>query len=74
MIFLAPLVEINGQFDPATNLDGNLVALTAPGMTAPVCDRELLRFVVVAPEGFPAPDDWEEMTKEQINDLYPGTF
>lgn len=74
MIYLAPLVEIDGRLDPATNVDGNLVSLTAPGMTAPVCDRELLRFVVVAPDGFPAPLDWQEKTEAEINELYPGTF
>lgn len=74
MIYLTPLAEKDGQLDPATSVDGALIPLTAPGMRAPVCDRELLRFVVIAPAGFPAPGDWLEKSEAEINEIYPGTF
>ena len=74
MIYLTPALLLDGQYDPATDVDGALVAFTVPGMQAPVCDRENLLFVVVAPDGMPAPLDWQEKTEAEINVLYPGTF
>lgn len=74
MIYLTPALLSGGQYDPATDVDGALVAFSVPGMTAPVCDREKLLFVVVAPDGMPAPLDWQEKTEAEINVLYPGTF
>jgi hypothetical protein len=74
MIYLTPALLLDGQYDPATDVDGALVAFSVPGMAAPVCDRDNLLFVVVAPAGMSAPLDWQEKTEAEINELYPGTF
>ncbi len=73
-IYLTPGVEIEGQRDPATDVDGTLIPFTVPGMRSQHCDKENLRFVIIAPEGMLAPLDWQEKTEEEINELYPGTF
>ena len=73
-IYLTPGVETDGQYDPATDVDGTLVAFTVPGMRSPHCDKDSLLFVIVAPEGMDAPSDWQEKTEAEINVLYPGTF
>ena len=73
-IFLTPGVEIDGQRDPATDVDGTLVPFTVPGMRSPHCDKDNLLFVIVAPDDMLAPLDWQEKTEAEINELYPGTF
>lgn len=73
-IYLTPGVETDGQYDPATDVDGTMTVFTVPGMRSPHCDKENLLFVVVAPAGMPAPLDWQEKTEAEINVLYPGTF
>ncbi len=73
-IYLAPGVEIDGQYDPATDVDGTLIPFTVPGMRSPHCDKDNLLFVIIAPDGMLAPLDWQEKTEEEINELYPGTF
>jgi len=74
MIYLTPALLADGQYDPATDVDGTLVAFSVPGMSAPVCDRGNLLFVIVAPADMVAPSDWQEKTEAEINVLYPGTF
>lgn len=74
MIYLAPGVEIEGQRDPATEIEGILFPFSVPGMYSKHCDRDNLLFVIVAPEGMEAPVNWQEKTEAEINELYPGTF
>jgi len=73
-IYLAPGVDIDGQYDPATDVDGVTTVFTVPGMRSPHCDRDNLLFVIVAPADMVAPADWQEKTEAEINALYPGTF
>lgn len=74
MIYLAPGVEIDGQRDPAKDVEGELAPFSVPGMYSKHCDHDNLLFVIVAPEGMEAPVNWQEKTEAEINELYPGTF
>jgi len=74
MIYLTPALLADGQYDPATNVDGTMTVFTVPGMRSPHCDRDNLLFVIVAPADMVAPADWQEKTEAEINVLYPGTF
>ena len=74
MIYLVPALLHDDQYDPATDVDGTLVPFSVPGLKAPVCDRENMLFVVIAPDGMAAPLDWQLKTEAEINALYPGTF
>ena len=73
-IYLTPALLHDDQYDPATDVDGTLVPFTVPGTHSAHCDRENLRFVIVAPADMAAPLDWEIKTEAEINELYPGTF
>lgn len=73
-IYLTPGVMAGDLLEPATDVDGTLTSHIVAGMYSRHCDKDNLLFVIVAPEGFAAPSDWQEKTEAEINALYPGTF
>lgn len=72
--FYAPLFE---DLETLCTSTGTLVdgvmeeASLVSGMSMPICDRTVSRFVVVAPATFVAPTDWVVKTKAEVIADYP---
>ena len=63
------------SFNPGSlDDDGETIVFISPplGTTSPKYDRELNRFVLACPDGFPGYDGWEPKTVEEVNSDYPG--
>ena len=75
--FYAPIFndETLNQFSPGQEKEGAIIEAALPTpCSSPLCDKgEASRFVMCIPvESFEAPDGWQEKTKEEVNNDYPG--
>jgi len=63
------------QYDPGKLDTDNatiIQAATAPGTSAPKCDKVAPRFVLACPDGSPSENGWESKTVAEIEVDYPN--